>query len=357
MKIGILGSGNGAHAVAFDFARAGYDVYMGDFPQFHAGVAAISEQGGIYAEGEMQGFQKVAYAGHDFETVVKDAKMVLIVATANAAVPMAEACRPYVHPGQIFVVCPGSCFGVIEFKRALGYELTDPSVIVAETSTLPYAARLVKPGTVTIPNRLKGGLFVAALPKNATEEVFRILSTVYEAMRPASSILQTSLQNGNPAIHPAIMLSNLARVENREAWQFYHDGVTLGVGRIIEAVDKERIAIGAACGVQILDDPTLGLMQGYMYDATYDVGYIKSPGFAGIMAPTTADHRYFDEDGNNLCLWEDMGKALGIKTTAITTVINMCSIVRAKDYRALMTKSMKSLGLDQFEPSELGTIL
>jgi len=357
MKVAILGSGNGAHAVAFDFSRAGNDVYMCDFVQFPTNISAISAQGGIYAEGEMEGFQKVIYAGHDFETAVKDADIVLAVATANAAVPLAEVCKPFVKPGQIFVVCPGSCFGVIEFKRALGYELNDPTVVVAETSTLPYAARIVKPGTVTIPNRLKGGLWVAALPKSATERVFEIMNTVYEAIRPASSILQTSLQNGNPAIHPAIMLSNLARVENKLSWQFYHDGVTLGVGRIIEAVDKERIAIGAACGVKIMDDPTLGLQQGYMYDATYDVGYIKSPGFAGIMAPTTADHRYFDEDANGLCLWEDMGKALGVDTTAITSVINMCCIVRAKDYRAIMTKSMKSLGLDEYEPARLGELL
>ncbi len=354
MKVTILGSGNGAHAVAFDFSRAGYEISMCDFERFPAGIAGIAAQGGIYAEGEMQGFQKITYAGHDFEVALKDTDAVLIVATANAAIPFAEACKPYMKAGQTYVVCPGSCFGVIEFKTALGFGPEDDTVTVAETSTLPYAARLVKPGRVAIHNRLKGGLWVAALPKKETQKVYEFMASVYESILPAKSIMQTSLQNGNPLIHPSIMLCNLARCENQLAWEFYHDGVTTGVGRIIKALDDERIAIASAYGVKVLDDPTVGMLQGYMYNATYDEGYVKSPGFAGIMAPTTTNHRYFDEDVNGLCLLEDMGKVLGISTTAITSVINICNIVRAKDYRAIMTKSMKSLGLDKFAPSELG---
>jgi len=34
MKVAVLGSGNGGHAVAFDCAEKGNDVYMFDFPQF-----------------------------------------------------------------------------------------------------------------------------------------------------------------------------------------------------------------------------------------------------------------------------------------------------------------------------------
>ena len=357
MKVAVLGSGNGAHAVAFDFARAGYDIYMCDFEMFPAGIAAIAQQGGIYAEGEMEGFQKVAYAGHDFEVAVKDAEVVLIVATGNAAIPFAEACKPYVKEGQMFIICPGSCFGSLEFKTTLGYALDDDSIIVAETSTLPYAARIVEPGKVRIPNRLKGGYWIAGVPKSTTAKAHQFITTVYEKMDAATSVIQTSLQNGNPAIHPSVMLSNIARVENELPWLFYHEGVTPGVGRIIRAIDLERIAIGKACGVEVMDEPTCGYVQGYMYDVTYDIGYSKAPGFAGIMAPTTADHRYFNEDVNGLCLWEDMGRYLGVPTPNITTVINMSNIVRDTDFRKIMTKSVKSLGLDVFPADKLGDMI
>ncbi len=347
MKVAVLGSGNGAHAVAFEFAKAGHDIYMCDFEMFPVNIAAIAEQGGIHAEGELEGFQKVTYAGHDFETAVKDADVVMVVATGEGTVPFAKACKPYVKEGQMFFICPGSCFGSVEFKRNLGYDLADESIVVAETHTLPYAVRISEPGKIRVANRLKGGYYVAGLPSSTTKKAYDFISTVYAEIKPAGSVVATSLQNANPAIHPSVMLSNIARVENQLPWLFYHEGVTTGVGRIIKAIDEERIAIGAACGVEIVDEPTIGYVQGYMYDKTYDVGYSKAPGFAGIMAPTTADHRYFNEDVNGLCLWEDMGKYLGVPTPHISTVISMACIVRDIDYRAIMTKSVKSLGLEQ----------
>ncbi|MBQ2040856.1 MAG: hypothetical protein II482_01770, partial [Lachnospiraceae bacterium] len=70
MKVAVLGSGNGAHATAFEWARAGHDVYMFDFPQFSQSIDAIAEAGGIYSEGVMEGFQKIAYAGTDISKVV-----------------------------------------------------------------------------------------------------------------------------------------------------------------------------------------------------------------------------------------------------------------------------------------------
>ncbi len=36
---------------------------------------------------------------------------------------------------------------------------------------------------------------------------------VYPVMTAARNVLQTSLQNGNPIIHPAITLLNAARIE------------------------------------------------------------------------------------------------------------------------------------------------
>lgn len=354
MKVAILGSGNGGHACAFDFSKAGYEVYMYDFESFPVNIDAIAAQGGVYGEGELEGFQPVAYAGHDLAKVMEDADKILVVSTAAGVIPFGELCKPFVKPGQMYIVCPGSCFGAIEFKTALGLELDDESVTVAEISTLPYAARVSKPGTVVIPNRVKGGYWIAALPKTATPAAHEFITTVYEKMMAAGSILKTSLQNGNPLIHPTVMLCNLARVENQLPWLFYHEGVTTSVGRIMKALDDERIAFGKACGVEILDDPTLGMLEGYMYNATYDEGYIKSPGFAGIMAPTTTDHRYFDEDVNALCLWEDIGKYLNLPTTTITSMINICNILRNKDYRATMTKSVKGLGLDKYPPEILG---
>ena len=163
MKVAILGSGNGACAMAFEWARAGHDIYMFDFPQFDKQIKAINAAGGIYSEGEMEGFQKITYAGHDMETVLKDTKLIFAVGPAYATEPFGKACAPYAKAGQIYVVCPSSCMGAVIFKNALGLKIDDYSITVSDTSTLPYAVRIIADGKIAVYNRLKAAYMLATM--------------------------------------------------------------------------------------------------------------------------------------------------------------------------------------------------
>lgn len=58
MKVAVLGSGNGAHAIAFEWAKAGHDIYIYDFEPFSKNIEAINNAGGIKSKGELEGFQK-----------------------------------------------------------------------------------------------------------------------------------------------------------------------------------------------------------------------------------------------------------------------------------------------------------
>ena len=214
---------------------------------------------------------------------------------------------------------------------------------------MPYAVRIIGDAKIRVPNRLKGAYFFASFPSRHGEKAYDLLRPVYPEMELAENIIKTGLQNANPIIHPSVMLSNLTRVEQQERWEFYRDGVTKGVGRIIRALDLERIEIGRRFGVVIEPDPELGFRQGYMADTSYDDGYSLAPGFSGILAPTTVEHRYFDEDVNGLCLMEDMANCFDIEVRAIPTVINMACIVRDVDYRAIRTKTMASLGFADYD--------
>ena len=67
MQITVPGAGAGGTAVAFDCASHGHDVRVFDFEQFPENIAAIAEQGGIHAEGDISGFGAIAYSGHDID--------------------------------------------------------------------------------------------------------------------------------------------------------------------------------------------------------------------------------------------------------------------------------------------------
>jgi len=358
MKIAILGSGNGACAMAFEWARAGHHIYMFDFPQFDRQIKAINAAGGIYAEGEMAGFQKIAYAGHDIETVLQDTQLIFAVGPAYATEPFGKACAPYAKAGQIYVVCPSSCMGAVIFKNALGLAIDDDSITVSDTSTLPYAVRIVEDGKIAVYNRLKAAYMLATLPSSKNDEVYDLLKPVHDGLEKAKNIFQTCLQNSNPVLHPCITTLSAARIEGPDDFFFYEEGVTPGVGRLMKAIDDERLEIGAALGLVIEDDPHLGVRQGYMTEANYHTGYTKAPGFIGIKAQTQLDYRYYNEDaGFGLVLWLDLADRLGLAVPNMRAMLQIVSSIMGRDYKAEKARTLETLGLDGYTMEELIKLL
>ncbi|MBR5229964.1 MAG: NAD/NADP octopine/nopaline dehydrogenase family protein [Firmicutes bacterium] len=358
MKVAVLGSGNGGHAIAFEFAQAGHDVYMFDFPQFSKSINAIAAKGGIESEGELSGFQKITYAGSDIETVIKGAEMVFVVGPAYSTAAFAEACKPHIEKGQMYIICPSSCAGSLVFKNALGLGVDDETIIVGETNTLPYAVRITGEAHITVYNRLKGGWFIAALPSKYNDLVFEKVGAVLETVELGKNVMQTSLQNANPIIHPSVSLCNVARIESPDDFLFYEEGVTEGVGRVIKALDDERIAIGKALGVTVIPDPELGIRQGYQAVNSYDIGYSQAPGFKGILAQTTLDYRYFNEDaGYGLVFLTSLGDQIGVPTPNMKAILRASSIVTGRNYEEERARDMAALGLEKYSLEELKVLL
>ena len=358
MQITVLGAGAGGTAVAFDCAAHGHDVRIFDFDQFPANVAAIAEQGGIHATGDISGFASIAYAGHDIDTALQDAQLIYVVGPAYSTEPFGEAVAGKLSAGQTVVVSPSSCGGALAFKRAADLDLHDESIRVAETSTLHYAVRLTEPGKIRVFLKLKAGNLLAALPSNHTGDILDLIADVYPSMEPAESVLQTSLQNANPIIHPAVTLSNAARIEMTGGdFLFYEEGVSDSVGRLIEALDNERIAIGKKLGISVLPDPEMGMRQGYMLEANYGSGYRKAPGFQGIGAQPQLDHRYLNEDvGYGLVFMSMLGQQVDVATPVIDAVISVASVVMARNYKAEALRTPASLGIANCSIEELASL-
>ena len=358
MKIAVLGSGNGALAVAFEWSRAGHKVYMYDFPQFDKQVKAISAAGGIYSEGQMEGFQPVKYAGHDIEFCLKGADLVFAVGPAYSTEPFGKACAPYAEKGQIFVVCPSSCMGAILFKNSLGLKVDDYSITVADTSTLPYAVRIIADGKIAVYNRLGGGVLLATLPSSQNDKVYNLLKPVHACVEKAKNIFQTCLQNANPMLHPCITTLNAARIEGPKDFFFYEEGITPGVGRLLKAIDDERIALGAALGLKIESDPHISIRQGYLTEENYDTAYSTAPGFLGIKAQTQLDYRYYNEDaGFGLVLWVDLADRLGLELPNVRAMLQIVSSIMGRDYKAEKARTLDTLGLSGYSMDELLKIL
>jgi opine dehydrogenase len=358
MRVAVFGAGNGGVASAFDFAQHGHEVSLFATPEFGTNVVAVNENGGITASGDLQGFAPIRYAGHDAAEAVAGAELVVVVGPAYSTEPLAALAAPHLTDGMAVLVCPGSCAGAIAFKRAAGFDLGDERCVVGETSTLPYAVRVTEPGVVNVFLKLTTGVYLAGLPRAGTDHLLGLVSDVWPAVEKAESVFQTTLQNGNPVIHPAVTLLNAGLLERTGGdFLFYEEGVTESVGRLIEAVDAERLAIAGALGVTILSEPALGVRQGYMSEENYSTGYSTAPGFLGIEAQTQLDHRYLTEDiGYSLIFLTDLAARLGVPTPVMDAVITIGSVVLARDFRGERARTASTLGLDGMSREELAAL-
>ena len=358
MRVAVLGAGNGGVASAFDFAQHGHEVSLYAAPEFGANLAAVDKAGGITATGALEGFAPIRYAGNDLGRTVEGAELVLVVGPAYATEPHAVLVRPHLHEGMAMLICPGSSAGAIAFKRAAGLELGDERYIVGETSTLPYAVRITEPGVINVFLKLTTGVYLAGLPRAGTDRLYDLVKDVWPAVEKADSVFQTTLQNGNPVIHPAVTLLNAGLLERTGGdFLFYEEGVTESVGRLIEAVDHERLAIAGALGVAVLSEPAIGVKQGYMLEENYSTAYSTAPGFLGIGAQPQLDHRYLTEDvGYSLTFLSDLAARLGVPTPVIDGVITIASVVLARDFRAEAVRTLSSLGLDGMTAEELAAL-
>ena len=205
------------------------------------------------------------------------------------------------------LVCLGFLRRAIAFKRAAGIELDDERIVVGETHTLPYAVRIAGPALINVFLKLRP---TSTSPDPAVRDrpAVRAGQGLWPAVEKAESVFQTTLQNGNPVIHPAVTLLNAGLLERTGGdFLFYEEGVTEGVGRLIEAVDLERLAVSAALGVSVLSEPEIGIKQGYMTEHNYSTAYSTAPGFLGIKAQSELDHRYLTEDvGYSLVFLADL---------------------------------------------------
>ncbi len=358
MNVTVVGSGNGGLATAFDFAQHGHTVRLFDSPHFPDHVAEVAAAGGIHATGRIEGFAEIAYSGHDVEEALAGTELIVLVGPAYSTEHQAALLAPHLVPGHAVLVCPASCAGAITFRRTVGLALDDQTITVGETSTLPYAVRIIGPGRINVFHKLGGGVFVAGLPRSGTGRLLSMIQDVYPGVAAGDCVLQTTLQNGNPVIHPAVTLLNAGLIDRAAgAFLFYEEGVTEAVGRAIEAVDRERLAVAEALGVRVLSEPDLGVVQGYMSEATYSTGYSTAPGFLGIAAQSRLDNRYLTEDvGYSLVFLTDLAARVGVQTPTMQALITLASVVLGRDFRAEGARTLATLGLADLSAAELAAL-
>ena len=87
----------------------------------------------------------------------------------------------------------------------------------------------------------------------AQAELAELIRPVYPSIQPGTNLLETVFPYTNAIHHPPAILCNSGRVEATGGdYYHYYDGISPSVGRMIDALDRERLrdrgGAGRACG-------------------------------------------------------------------------------------------------------------
>jgi opine dehydrogenase len=353
-KFTVIGAGHGGKAMAAHLAIMGADVALWNRTFDH--ISVIQKRHGIElesAEGGPHGFGKLNVVTSDIGEAIAHAQVIMVVLPSSAHADIAKAAAPHLKDGQIVILHPGRTLGAIEFVKVMRDNGCTADVTVAEAETFIYASRSDGPAQARI-FRIKEAVPLAALPSKHNEMVLNAILQVFPQFIDGVDVLHTGMNNMGAIFHPALTLLNAGWIEHTHGdYQFYIDGVTPSVARVLEVLDRERVTVASSVGIRART--ALEWLQ-LAYDTTGEdlhEAIQNQPGYYGIKAPTTLNHRYIFEDvPMSLVPMASLGMRYGVSVRGMESIIRLGSFIHKTDYWR-RGRTVERLGLEQWSVSEL----
>jgi opine dehydrogenase len=353
--VAVIGAGNVGCALAADLALQGAEVRL--FNRSPGRLAAIRDAGGITVTGEIDGFAAPALVTGSLAEAVDGAEVVAVTVPTASLPAYAAALAQATTGEQLIWLNPGHSGGALylaaELARAGRGERT-----ICQLTTASHISRLTGPATVRVLLRSRASL--AALPASRLEECHRRLDALLPGLfGRAQSVLEADLANLNAILHPPGMVCNAGWIEATAGkFGFYAEGSGPAVAQVMEAIDRERLALAGRLGVRAVPFAELFHQLGFTsgkqahtsgaYHAIQHSDLIRP-----IQSPPQLDHRYLHEDvGWGLVPWMHLATAAGSPAPTITALTHLAGVINGIDYpRQGLT--LERMGLAGKTPSEI----
>lgn len=349
MKIAILGSGAIGLASAAILAARGHAPVV--WSPSGAGTAGWPADPEVTASGALAGRWRID-AATDIAAALDGAGAVLLAVDAGGHVPVMQAAAPHLTPGVPFIIGAAHSLGAVYLSQLLaarGAVLP----IVSWNTTLATAH---KTGPLAVDIRtVRPRIEAAVMPSRSADEALALCRALAGAtIEPRPDALAIAfLSNANPVFHVPVCLLNLARIEHGETWAPYAE-TTPAIGRLMEALDAERIAVAAAYGATIHSvnehfHRSFRIPLGPMAEMN---ATLHASG-RGPKGPRSIDHRYLAQDiSYGLVFAAEAGRRAGLAMPVHDAAITLATAATGRDYRALNTL-LPRLDLDALTPDAL----
>jgi opine dehydrogenase len=259
-----------------------------------------------------------------------------------------------VDEGQIFISL-GKGGASLIWAKVFKEKGVDKRVYLADTNTLPYGASRIGDHSVRLENRTQN-LIIASFPGKDIKYIGEIAEKLYSAdnydIRYGQNAIDSILVDYNAITHTPPMICNAARIETGDPdfHLFGKDENPPGVVRIIEKIDRERMAIGEALGLkQYTLEEEIKMVkwnpnqEDYvlpLYDA------IHTPFLEVCEGPFKLETRHLTEDiPYGLVTYSSLGRMLGVPTPVSDAVTTISEVLLDRDF-SKSGRTVEQLGIN-----------
>lgn len=366
-KIAILGAGAGGYAMSAELSRLGYEVNLYEHPDVAENLNPVIEKEGIEVfipnSKEKSGFAKITgKITSDIKEAVDGADIIMLVTPAQFRESFVRLLVPHVEDGQTIVVWQGyfSALQVAGIFQDMGVK---KDINICETDSLIYACKKTGANRILVKGK-KGKVLVAAFPANKNEAVLQDLKTIFPECIAAKNTLETSLSNIGLPLHPPVILLNMYRIERRFYPYFENIGtpvcsnydVTPGMAAVMEAVDRERVALGKKFNLKIATvKETLFDYYGAKGDTLYEALLNCKP-YQIQVPPTSIQHRFVTEEiPCGYVPIASLGDLIDVPTPTIKGMVSIAGAALKTDFWS-NGLTMEKMGLDGMKIDEIYSI-
>jgi opine dehydrogenase len=330
MRVAIIGSGGIGRGYAAYLTTQGHEPVLWS----PSGAAQADFVGGaeLAVTGRIEASLPLAVAA-GCPQALAGSDAVIVAVQANGFRAVLEAMAPHLVAGQSVIISAHCSFAALYLHRLLVRRGLDLPIACWATTAL--TARKSGPRSVHI-SGIRAKLDVATLPVRHAQAGLATCRALFgDRFEARDDVLAIMLSNLNPPAHVANMLGNLTRAERGEDWPNY-GSITQGVGRIVDAMDVERLALARAFGlcVRSVQDHyvhSFGVAPGPVGEMAAAV-YKNRP---ELLGPKTLDTRFITEDVPfGLAPLEVLGKITGVALPLHQAGIALFDAICARDFRA-----------------------
>lgn len=348
LTVGIAGAGAVAFATAACLENAGHRAIL--WSPSGKSTARLAAGEALTAKGALDGqfHPGVVVSAQD---LVASADLVLVALPGYGHKAVLDAISPYLRDGQPVIISSHASFGALYLLRQVARRGVRLPVTVWGTTLA--TARQPDRATVLV-NTIRSKIDVATVPVARAAEGLALCRTLFgDCFVPRDDLLAISLSNLNPQNHMGIALCNMTRMEHGETWS-QGGNVTPNVGRLMEALDAERVAIATALGLKVRT-----IFEHYYLSYHVPVAPIAEmnaelhrKGIGG-QGPATADSRYVTEDvPYGLAVTAALGKMAGHPAVLHQAGVDLFSAMYGRDFLAENTL-LTEIGLDRLTLDQL----